>query len=69
MAKKNFTVKISRTIKEMHVMNVPAENALKARHYAEFKAENEPSGIIWVEDPDSLPGKITTAIVGADSSE
>lgn len=69
MAKKNFTVKLNRTIKEMCVMNVPAENALKARHIAEYMAENEPGEVNWNDDPNSMPGKITTVIVVDDPSE
>jgi hypothetical protein len=66
MVKKNFTVKISRTIKEYYVMNVPALSAQKARTIAEYEVEKvgpDDDDFDFQRDPKSLPGKITTEIV------
>lgn len=66
MKKKNFVVKVSRTIKEYYVMNVPAPSVQKARTIAEYEVEKvgpHNEDFDFQRDPGSLPGKITTEIV------
>lgn len=68
MQKKNFAVKVSRAIKEFVILNITATGEQKAKHIAEYQAEENRADTEfgWQDDPASLPGKITTEIVEDD---